>query len=99
MPPLDREPLDAIINVRVSEREKAAVRTSAATAGLSISAYCRRRFLGRPVIAHGDRAIIRELRRQGGLLKSLHTESHGAYSDATAAALDSIRCYIEKLAK
>ena len=99
MPSLDREPLDAVINVRVSEREKAAIRASAAAAGLSISAYCRRRFLGRPVIAHGDRAIIRELRRQGGHLKKLHIESRGRYSEATAAALDSIRCYIERLAQ
>ena len=39
-------------------------------AGLSVSAYLRRRFFGgRPLIAHTDAMMIRELRRLGGLLK------------------------------
>ena len=39
-------------------------------AGLSVSAYLRRRFFGgRPLIAHTDAMMIRELRRIGGLLK------------------------------
>ena len=99
MPPLDREPLDAVINVRLAEREKDAIRNSATTAGLTISAYCRRRFLGHKIVAHADRAVIRELRRLGGLLKHVHTESGGAYSAETAQALADIRRCIERLAK
>ena len=97
MPAPDHEPLDAVINVRVSEREKAAIRDAAATAGLSISAYCRRRFLGRKIVPHTDRATIRELRRLGGLLKVVHTESRGAYAQETSDALAEIRRFIEEL--
>ena len=40
-------------------------------AGLSISEYGRRRiFGGRPLAAHTDLMMVRELRRVGGLLKS-----------------------------
>ena len=92
------DPLDAVINVRVSQSEKNELREAAAAAGMTLSAYCRRRFLGRVVIAHADRVMIRELRRLGGLLKHVHVDSRGAYSQQTAAALDAIRQAIERLA-
>ena len=94
----DHASLDAVINVRVSHFEKAGLREAASIAGLSLSAYCRRRFLGHKVVAHTDRAVIRECRRLGGLLKRVHTESGGAYSAETAQALADIRRCIERLA-
>lgn len=94
----DHASLDAVINVRVARVEKAGLREAASIAGLSLSAYCRRRFLGHKVVAHTDRAVIRELRRLGGLLKRVHTESGGAYSAETAQALADIRRRIERLA-
>ena len=63
------------------------------------SAYCRARVLGHKVIADTDMNMIRELRRQGGLLKKLHTESSGAYSAETAAALREITIAIQELAR
>ena len=90
--------LDAVINVRVTPAEKQALREDAALAGLTLSAYCRRRFLGRVVVARTDRATIRELRRVGGLLKFVHVQSGGAYSEQTAKALRDVRACIEKLA-
>ena len=93
------ESLDSVVNVRVSHTEKDALREAAETAGLSLSAYCRRRFLGHAVVAHTDRAMIRELRRIGGLLKTVHTESRGAYSVETAGALSDLRKAIERLAR
>ena len=93
------ESLDEVINVRVSPAEKDALREAAEIAGISLSAYCRRRFLGHAVVAHTDRAMIRELRRTGGLLKTVHTESGGAYSDKTAGALRELRKAIEDLAR
>ncbi len=93
------ESLDSVINVRVSRAEKESLREAAATAGLSLSSYCRRRFLGHSVIAHSDRAMIRELRRIGGLIKKTHTDSGGAYSDETAGALSDLREAIERLAR
>lgn len=92
------DPLDAVINVRVSQSEKNELRDAATAAGMTLSAYCRRRFLGRVVMAHTDRVMIRELRRLGGLLKKVHVDSRGAYSQQTAAALDVIRKTIERLA-
>ena len=91
--------LDGVINVRVSRAEKESLREAAATAGLSLSSYCRRRFLGHSVIAHSDRAMVRELRRIGGLIKKTHTDSGGAYSDETAGALSDLREAIERLAR
>ena len=90
--------LDTVINVRVSSAEKEGLRSDAATAGLTLSAYCRRRFLGHAVVARTDRATIRELRRLGGLLKHLHVESGGAYSGDTAQMLGEVRQLIKKLA-
>ena len=90
--------LDAVINVRVRSAEKTALRDDAATAGLTLSAYCRRRILGHPVVAQTDRSVIRELRRIGGLLKHVHVESGGAYNETTADALRALRKAIGDLA-
>ena len=93
------ESLDDVINVRVSTVEKESLREAAETAGISLSSYCRRRFLAHSVVAHTDRVMIRELRRIGGLLKTVHTESGGAYRCETAEALNDLRQAIERLAK
>ena len=50
------------------------------------------------VVARTDATTIRELRRLGGLLKKVHTDSHGAYSQATAAALRDLHAAIRALA-
>ena len=58
------------LTLRVSEEEKRRVEEQAALAGLSVSEYMRRLvFGGRPVVAATDEAMLRELRRVGGLLK------------------------------
>ena len=93
------ESLDSVINVRVTRAEKDSLCDAASVAGLSLSSYCRRRFLGHTVIAHTDRMMIRELRRIGGLLKKMHTESGGAYRRKTAGALSDLRKAIERLSK
>ena len=41
-----------------------------------------------------DATTIRELRRLGGLLKKVHVDSGGAYSEETAAALTALRAAI-----
>jgi hypothetical protein len=91
------EPLDAVVNVRLTTAEKARLLEDAAIAGLTISALSRRRLLGRRVVANVDAALIRELRRLGGLLKHVHVESAGVYSDQTSDALRSVRAAIEQL--
>ncbi len=58
------------LTLRVSAEEKRRVEEQAALAGLSVSEYMRRLvFGGRPVVAAADEAMLRELRRVGGLLK------------------------------
>lgn len=93
------EPLDAIINVRLTASEKVTLKEDAALAGISISALVRRRYFGRPIIAHANIAMIRELMRLGGLLKNIHNQSGGAYSRATAEALRAVTDYIERLSR
>jgi hypothetical protein len=91
------EPLDAVINVRLTSAEKAALKEDADLAGLSMSELVRRRYFGRPIVANADAIMLKELRRLGGLLKHIHNQSAGAYSQATASAIAELRIYIQKL--
>ena len=94
-----RDTLDAVINVRLTAAEKARLKEDADLAGVSVSELVRRRYFGRPIVAHADAVMLKEMRRLGGLLKHIHNESGGVYSKETAAALAAIRVYIEKLAR
>ena len=98
-PLLGDEPLDAIVNVRLTSEEKERLRDDADMAGLSMSALIRARYFGRPVVAHADQVLIKELRRLGGLLKHVHNESGGAYAAETSAALFLVSEAIRKIAK
>lgn len=75
------------LSVRLTEGEKTYVVRQAAMAGLSASAYLRRKiFGGRPLIARTDAVMIQELRRIGGLLK--HNFETLRQGGARAAALE-----------
>jgi hypothetical protein len=89
-------PLNSVINVRVTSLEKEILKEEANLSGLTVSTYARRRLLGRSVLAKADVAVIRELRRMGGLAKAIYLENKGE-APKTAAILDSIREYIDKL--
>jgi hypothetical protein len=93
------EPLTAVVNVRLTPGEKDRLKEDAELAGLSVSELVRRRYFGRPIIASADMVMVRELRRIGGLLKHVHTESNGAYSHSTASALVELKTYIERLSR
>ena len=99
MPQPQREPLDAVINVRLTAAEKLRLREDADLAGVSVSELVRRRYFGRPIVANADAVMLKELRRLGGLLKHVYRESGGAYSKDTASALVAIKDYIEKLSR
>jgi hypothetical protein len=86
------------LDVRVAPGEKQELRTLAQTAGMAMSELVRLRALSRPVVSRTDATTIRELRRLGGLLKKVHVDSGGAYSEGTAAALGALRTAIERLA-
>jgi len=91
------EPLNAALRLRLTDSEKEALRDEAFSYGLSMSELVRRRYFGRPIISNADMTMIRELRRIGGLLKHIHLDSDGAYSNQTAATLTVLREYIEKI--
>ena len=95
---LGAEPLGAVINVRLTDAEKARLKEDADVAAVSKSELVRRRYFGRPLIANADAVMLKELRRVAGLLKHMHVESKGAYSRETAAALTVVRVYMETLA-
>ena len=79
--------LDARFQFRLTAPEKDHVYVQAKAAHMTPSAYGRSRLLGRPVIANTDMNTLMELRRQGGLFKTLHNESGGIYSAETAEGL------------
>jgi len=93
------QPLDAVINVRLTAAEKARLQEDADFAGVSMSELVRRRYFGRRVVAHADAVVLKELRRIGGLLKHIHNESRGVYSKDTAGALGALQSYIERLSR
>lgn len=93
------EPLDTKVDVRLTSAEKARLQEDADLAGMSMSALVRARYFGRPILANTDQVMIRELRRLGGLLKTIHVESDGAYSAETAAALLLVSDAIKKLSR
>lgn len=97
MPHDDAQGFTATLRVRVTPEEKARLQEEADLAGLSVSELVRRRSFGKPILASTDRAMIRELRRIGGLLKHIHNQSEGVYSKETAQALVAIKAYIEHL--
>lgn len=91
-------PRRAVLNIHVATNERAAVLEQARACGLTLSSYCRSLILGRVVTSRTDLVTVNELRRLGGLLKLVHTESRGAYSAATAAALNDVRAAIKRIA-
>jgi hypothetical protein len=92
-------PLTVRLDVRVSPEEKDQLRQLAARAEITVAELVRLRALARPIVPRTDATTIRELRRLGGLLKKVHVDSCGAYSDATAAALAVIHSAITALAR
>ena len=98
MPTTEKSPLKGTLNVRVTATERAAVVAQARVCGVTVSAYCRSLILGRVVTSRTDLTVVNELRRLGGLLKFIHTESRGAYSASTAAALADVRRAVSRVA-
>lgn len=91
------DPLDTVINVRLTSAEKAKLKEDAYLAAMSMSALVRRRYFNRPIIANTDAVMIRALRQTGGLLKEIHNQSGGAYSHETARMLVKLNACIEGL--
>ncbi len=92
------EKLDYFVNVRTTRGEKTRLKEDAELAGLGVSELIRRWYFGRKIVASVDLALLREMRRQGGLLKHIHLQSNGMYSAETAQALESMTRLFERIA-
>lgn len=68
----------AQLHVLVTPSERAAVHRAAADAGLSVSAFVRRRALGQPVTARADAQARAALRRAGVNLNQLARAANAA---------------------
>jgi hypothetical protein len=85
------------VSFRLSEEEYAHVLDELTVSGLSLSALIRKRILGERVASRADLAVLAELRRLGGLLKHVYTETGGIYSQNTADAIEDISKYVKAL--
>ena len=90
--------LTAKIAVRLKADEKFALQRDANLANLSVSELVRRQYFRREIVPKIDELVVNELRRLGGLLKHVHNESGGAYSQQTAQALAQLSRCIQKIA-
>jgi hypothetical protein len=88
---------DDIVKIRLHHAEKSRLVEDADLAGISLSELIRSRAANKAIFARTDLAMLRELRRIGGLLKFVHTSSGGAYGPQTAAALAELRATIRSL--
>ena len=82
------------VKLRLQHAEKVRLAEEADIAGITLSELFRSRAANKVIFARTDMAMLRELRRLGGLLKFVHTSSNGAYSLQTAAALTELRMAI-----
>lgn len=89
--------LEAVINVRLTHEEKAELVEQASVLGMTLSALGRRRLLGHKVVPYETVLERNDLRRLGGLLKQVHTESGGAYSKQTAEVIGLIEARLKAL--
>ncbi len=86
------------LHLRVTEDEFGQIAADADAARLSMSEYIRRRALGHAVVSSTDAAMLRELRRQGGLIKHSIVESGAVAVEDASEAYRAITGLIAKIA-
>lgn len=96
---VQEEPLNCVLQVRMSVSDLAHIREQADAAGTTPSALARQWLRGQTVITQTDLAVIRELRRLGGLLKLTHQLTGGAMKAEATAAIRNLNAYVEVLIK
>lgn len=89
--------LDAVLNVRLTRREKAALQETARLAGLTLSGLARRRCLGRKVAIAPNPVLAEAVRRASEQVRRLDVESRGVYHEHAAAILQALREALNRL--
>lgn len=88
----------SVLHFRVTPEEERLILGEAEKAALTVSKYLRFVSLKRRVISRYEDNLIHELRRLGGLMKLVHNENKGSYSETTAGAINDIRNAVRKIA-
>ena len=86
-------------HIRLTEDEYTALKAQAEFTDLTFSSYGRAVLLRHRVFARSDFTTISELRRLGGLVKAVHTQSAGAYSAQTADMLAELKAAIARVVR
>lgn len=97
MNPSEPDGLDAMLNVRLTVAEKQQVAIDAKFTATTMSEVTRARLCGYPLVAAVDYEMINMLRKATGLLKHVHLESNGAYSEDTRAAINALKALAESI--
>ena len=92
--------------IRFNDEERRQVREQAEASSLTTSEFIRRRTLGKQIVPKSELVaigqltrILGELRRLGGLLKNIHLETRGRYSEDTRKAIQTLEAYVNDLRK
>ena len=89
------------ITVRFDSPEYERVCSEAKSIGVTVSKLMRdktlRGYIRVPKYAKVDTAAINHLSKMCGLMKTVHNESGGAYSERTGAILDEILTFMRKM--
>jgi uncharacterized protein (DUF1778 family) len=89
------------ITVRFDGQEYAKIRSEADAVGITVSKFMRekamRGYVRVPKHAKADAAAVNQISKMGGLLKRVHVESEGAYSERTGAILDEILIFMRRM--
>lgn len=89
--------LDAVLKVRLSSREKAAIWALADGARMTASALARRRLMGLKVTFRPPLAALEHLRQACVLAQALAAKSGGAHDGEIAAILAAQRAAMDAL--
>ena len=98
-PRAEREIRTIKFSLRVTESEYQSLAAEADICGLSCSALLRQRGIENKnhIVAKTDLRMVAEIRRIGGLLKHIHNETKGVYSEQTAEAIREITRFVRLL--
>jgi hypothetical protein len=81
------------VSVRLSEKEKQRIQERAASLGLNLSEFLRRRSLEKQIVPETDLQRLRELRQLGRELKQNLLETRETYSQGMADAISAVESY------
>lgn len=74
----------------MSEREYADLMKRTELSGMNVADFVRHAVAGKRIVSRVDGHLVNQFSKLGGLLKKVHIDSHGAYSDLTRDAIQAL---------